>query len=70
MNVSYASQYDSNCVTAETGDTAQGIIDFCHEVDAIRRVDGLEFCVELRTEVGPELWTERALRRSLPAEGS
>ena len=66
MQVTFASQYDINCVVAETGDTAQDIIDFCVEAEAVRRVDGVEYCVELRPTVGPELWTEDALRGSLP----
>jgi hypothetical protein len=43
------------------------ILDFCHASSAVRTADGVEFCVQLRPEVGPELWTENSLRDSLPA---
>ncbi|MBW4722300.1 hypothetical protein [Saccharothrix obliqua] len=51
-------------MVAEPGDTAQQVIDRCRdvEVDAVRRVDGEEPVVQLH-DVGPELWTEDALRR-------
>jgi len=66
MELTSADQYGISCVVAEDGDTAQQVIDFCWEAGATRQIDGIEYCVQLRPEVGPELWTERALRRSLP----
>lgn len=71
MRLNWSSEYDMHCVVAEAGDSAQKIIDRCKEidVDAVRRVDGIEFCVQIDRPgrvVGPELWTEDALRDSLP----
>lgn len=67
MHLIFASQYNTPCVVVEDGDTAQQVIDRCWDAEAARDVDGVEFCVQLRPDVGPELWTERSLRRSLEA---
>lgn len=72
MHLIFASQYSMPCVVADDGDTAQEVIDRCWEVEAVRtEFDGFEFCAQLRSDVGPELWTESSLRRSLerPASG-
>lgn len=65
MHLTCSAQYGMACVVAEDGDTAQHVIDYCRDAGAWREVDGVEFCVQLRPDVGPELWTERSLRRSL-----
>lgn len=66
MRFDYSKQYLKPCVVAEAGDTAQTIIDACRDACAIFREDGEEcFIVSIRT-VGPELYTEDALRGSLP----
>jgi hypothetical protein len=62
----YATQYQSLCLVPHPDDTADTIIQECRAVGAIRLVDGEEFVVQLRDDVGPELWTEDSLRRSLP----
>lgn len=64
MHVKFASQYNINCIVPEPDDTVDEIVQACRDDEAIRTVDGEEFCVELRPEVGPELWTEDSLRRS------
>jgi hypothetical protein len=47
------------------------VISHCRTTDAVRRLDGVEYVVQLRDDVGPELWTEESLRRSLrPGEAS
>lgn len=67
MLIVRSEQYGINCVVVgqNDNDTAQAVIDVCREEGAVREVDGVEFCVELRSEVGPELWTEASLRQSL-----
>lgn len=55
------------CVAVD-GDDRMGpdvVIALCEECDAVSHEDGIEYCVQLRSSVGPELWTENALRRSL-----
>jgi hypothetical protein len=69
MQIVRSQQYGINCVVVGPGVTAQQVIDVCREEGAVREVDGVEFCVELRPEVGPELWTEESLRRSLVVRG-
>jgi hypothetical protein len=66
MKPTYSKQYAIPCVLVASSEPAQDVIDYCREVGAILNSDGEEFCVELRPEVGPELWTEDALRKSLP----
>ena len=65
MIVIRSKQYNIACVIPPDTDEAQTVIDFCREVGAVLDYDGEEFCVMLRPEVGPELWTESSLRRSL-----
>lgn len=67
MRESWSEQYSLPCVSVESPDfaNADALIAMCGDLGAIRRVDGIEFCVELRDEVGPELWTEESLRRSV-----
>jgi hypothetical protein len=62
MHVTFSDQYQIKCYVVEDGDTAQQIIDRCREAGAVRRVDGEEFCLDIRPDAGPELWTEDALR--------
>lgn len=68
MRLVWSSQYNIHCVVAEPGDTATAVIDRCREpeISAFLTDDGVEFCVQLRDEIGPALWTEQALHRSLP----
>lgn len=64
--VTWAEQYDIPCIEIRKGKpTVQQVIDACIHEGAIRTVDGQEFCCDLRPGIGPELWTEEALRRSL-----
>jgi hypothetical protein len=63
---SWSAQYEMPCVKVENPDdaTANAILATCREIGAVRNVDGEEFVVELR-DVGPELWSEESLRRSV-----
>jgi hypothetical protein len=67
MRETHSRQYDLPCIIASRTDPAQKVIDRCQEVGAVRQVDGIEYVVQLRSEVGPELWTDESLRLSLPA---
>lgn len=62
----WSDQYGIPCIAVESPDfvNVDALIARCEEIGAVRKVDGIEFCVELRDEVGPELWTEDSLRRS------
>lgn len=62
----WSAQYQLPCVCVEDCDRieAVAVIAFAEGIGAIRRDDGIEYCVELREEIGPELWTEESLRRS------
>jgi hypothetical protein len=59
-------QYGCGCAVAFWGNTADEVIEYCRAMECtVDSGDGEQFCVALRPEVGPELWTETALRRSL-----
>jgi hypothetical protein len=71
MRIVFSVQYGVPCVVAEAGDTADDILEWCSEEGAVLdHGDGDEFVVELRPDIGPELYTEAAIRRSLPAGGA
>lgn len=64
----FSSQFGVACVCVESPDfmNADALIAMCIQVGAILNSgDGDEFCVELRSDVGPELWTEASLRGSV-----
>ncbi len=73
MRIQYSYQYQVNCVVIEDNDTARDIIDFAKENEAVY-YDGeddcivVDFCAPSRV-VGPELYTESALIRSLQKSG-
>lgn len=64
----WSEQYGIPCVAVENPNTANAfaVIAMCEGPGAVRDEDpeGREYCVELRNEIGPELWTESALKRS------
>lgn len=80
----WSEQYRKPCVAPSPTDTADSVIAACRASGAVRfyrdesvTVDGQsvddggaleEFVIQLRDDVGPELWTEAALRRSLGKE--
>ena len=66
----YSTQYNTPCVIAEDGDDEDDIIEFADDIGA-HYWEGPEpedklYVVTLRPDVGPECWTERAIRRSRP----
>lgn len=70
MRTGHSAQYDKPALIVEDGDdlTVQQIMDRCREIGAVYYEDGPEdecFVVTLRPNVGPELWTPRALTRSI-----
>lgn len=67
MRERWSDQYGIPCVSVESPDfaNADALIAMCETIGAVRTVDGIEFCAELRDDVGPELWTEESLRRSV-----
>ena len=67
----YSIQYDTSAVILREGQgpDADTVIAYCRDIGAIFYEDSRGdqcFVVSLRPKVGPELWTERALRGSLP----
>lgn len=67
----WSEQYQLPCIVVENPNDieADSVIGMCESIGAVRNVDGKEYVVELR-DVGPELWTEDALRRSLTQKGT
>lgn len=71
MHTVDSEQYGCACVVVFPGDAGNKVIEHCRNMGAIYREDGATdecFCVVLRFDVGPELYTETALRRSLAAD--
>lgn len=66
----FAQQYQRACAVAKREDgTGDELIAFCREIGAVYE-DGPDpedecFVVTLRPEIGPELWTADALRKSM-----
>lgn len=67
----WSDQFELPCVSVEACDYAHpdSVIQLCEQIGAYRDIDpeGREYCAELcgeQRDVGPELWTESALRRS------
>lgn len=60
-------QYGTRAIYIRDDDTpdASDVIARCREIGAIYHEDTERFVVSLRSDIGPELWTERALRQSL-----
>jgi len=68
MRLTESYQYKCNCVLVEPKDkNPDTIIEFAEEHGAIYydEPDSKNYVATLRPNVGPELWTERALRRSI-----
>lgn len=68
MHTIISEQYGCPCVVVFPNDCADTVIAHCRHMGAIYREDGPDdecFCVVLRFDVGPELYTESALRRSI-----
>jgi hypothetical protein len=61
----WAAQYACPAVVVQEGDDADAVVAFARELGAVSFLEGDEsLVVELR-DVGPELYSEDALRRSL-----
>ncbi len=69
MHEGYAAQYDCPCVVIEGPEEPDAVIAFAKEIGAINRDEGDEdYVIEFRHDdrlVGPEVYTEEALRSSL-----
>ena len=72
MRTIYSQQYRKPCVVASPTDAADAVLAACraggaHVLHGNSQIgyDDEELVVQLRDDVGPELWTEAALRRSL-----
>lgn len=65
--VTFSDQFNVACIAVENPDymNADALIAICEDSEAILNNDGVEYVVELRPDVGPELWNEDALRRSV-----
>lgn len=68
----YSTQYGTLCLVLAQGEALEPdiIIEECRELGAIFYEDGPDdecFVVDIGRGVGPELWTENALRRSVQA---
>lgn len=65
--VIFSDQFNCACISVEMPNymNADALIAICEDAEAILHNDGVEYVVELRPDVGPELWTEDALRRSV-----
>lgn len=67
MTIGYSEQYKTPAIFPDGGETADQIIQMCRSEGAIFYEDGPDdecFVVALRPKIGPELFTEGALRRS------
>ena len=68
MKAGHSFQYGTPCVIYnDPTETADDVIETCREIGAIFHEEGPDdecFVVELRRDIGPELWTEGALRRN------
>lgn len=69
MHTDWSDQYQKPCIILPEGHgcSADEVIKHARHMGAIDREDGPDdecFVVELRADIGPELWTEEALRRS------
>lgn len=67
MFVGKSEEYQCPVIFPEEGDDVEQIIKACREEGAIFHEEGPSdelFVVQLRPNIGPELWTERALRES------
>lgn len=62
----WSDQYDCPAYKPRPQDTVEEVLEWCVEEGAVwdEDPDGREYCVILREDVGPELWTESALRRT------
>lgn len=72
MRTIYSGQYNCACIAIEDGDTAEDVIERCQIDGAIfnEPVDESTteetYCIQFPTRGFPELYSENALRRSLP----
>lgn len=63
----FSTQYKTAAVVPDGKWSADDLMDECRRIGAVYYEDGPDdecFVVVLRPHIGPELWTESALRRS------
>ena len=62
-------QFNRCCIVPGPNNTVEEIIYACTEVGAVFFDEGeRQYIVQLRPEIGPEVWTEESLRRSISCE--
>ncbi len=63
----YSPQYETAALVPDGTLSPDELMDECREIGAIYSEEGPDdecFVIVLRPEIGPELWTESALRRA------
>ena len=73
LKLDWSDHYKRNVIIlhdpGQTDNLADVIIENCREHRAtVIDDEGEQFVVTLRPEIGPELWSEETLRRSLPTD--
>jgi hypothetical protein len=66
MHTIISQQYKIPCVVAYERDSAEKIIKHARHMRAVNPHAEDELCVCLRHDIGPEFYTEEAIRRSRP----
>lgn len=65
-SIIFSEQYGIPCVVPIPGESAQDVIDRCEKEGAVYTGEGEEdYCVQLRPDVGPEIYSKSALMRSI-----
>jgi hypothetical protein len=73
MHTVWSEQYRCPCVVVFPQDRSDDVVDHCHAMGALFNDGDGEpsLCVVLRHDIGPELYSEDALRRSIePRSGA
>lgn len=69
MSIIYAEQWNIPCLIPYENETGDELIERAQMEGAVFYEDGPDdecYCIQLRPDVGPEIWTSTALKRSRP----